>query len=623
MLSILRDFGRWLWRLLPANPILVRVVYHGGRRTRHFWIRFGYLAVLAAIIFFSVVSSSGANATSLGDLAKNFSQFFKHVALAQLAMVCLLAPIFAATAITQERDSQTYNILLSTPLTNAQIVFGTLMSRMYFVFVLLLAGLPLLCIMTIYGGVTFSEIAFATGLAATAAMVAGALAISISVIRVGTRKTIFSFYLAIGIYLMGLWALSTVDGLIVPEAVPAPGRELRMSWLAAFHPFLALNASLNQTPAPLFSEVAHYGFPLAQLAAYPAESFMVMTLAMSVVLCTACVAFVRASVKEGEPTWYNRLFSRGADERNDESDVLRRKPRNVWANAVAWREANTGASGRSRFLQRMIVIGIGLAGAIVLIVYYAGSDRTAATVATTRNALQAIVAIELGLAMLVATNTAATGLTREKEGGTLDIMLVTPLTSRDILFGKCRGLISFALPMLSVPVLSLLLVFLYDLVTGRMFSAKGPGPVVHWEALIALPIAMVGFIAFASALGLRESVNQRRTVKAVIFGVAWLLGICAVTSACFISIAGTNPEFGAAFMPLSPMTSVFSLIHPEGWLGFDQGMGGQISQTKVNACRFISFVASLVAGGVYWAIAGGLYKNMVRNFDMTIRKQMA
>jgi ABC-type transport system involved in multi-copper enzyme maturation permease subunit len=77
---------------------------------------------------------------SLSELAKGASQTFAWASIAQLLLMCFLAPVFTASAITQEKDAQTFNILLSTPLSNAQIVFGSLMSRLYFVVMLLVAG---------------------------------------------------------------------------------------------------------------------------------------------------------------------------------------------------------------------------------------------------------------------------------------------------------------------------------------------------------------------------------------------------------------------------------------------------------------------------------------------------
>ena len=241
------------------NPILLRVVYAGGRRLRHLWIRVGYLSVLALAVVIGVIwvqSNAGASA-SLADLAKSATQVFKYLSIIQLGMVCLLAPLFTAAAITQEKDSQTYSILLSTPLTNGQIVLGSLFSRLFFVFVLLIAGIPLFCVLMVYGGVTGDKIAMSIILAAATALLTGSLAISISVIRVGTGRTIFSFYLAIALYLIVVYSLSSWSGLIPPEASPAPGRDAQMSWLAGFHPFLSLWVVLGETPAPDFGRVAH------------------------------------------------------------------------------------------------------------------------------------------------------------------------------------------------------------------------------------------------------------------------------------------------------------------------------------------------------------------------------
>ncbi len=225
MQAVLRDLGHWMWRLVPANPILVRVVHSGGRRSRHLLIRAGYLlAMTIAVVVGVVITHSGSEGASLADLAKRATQVFQTVSFIQLLLVCILAPIFTAAAITQEKDSQTFNILLSTPLTNGQIVLGSLLSRLFFVCVLLLASVPLFCIMMVYGGVTGDKIALSGALAAGTALLTGSLAITISVIRIGTGRTIFSFYLAIAIYMIVIYSLASWSGVIPPEAQPAPGQ---------------------------------------------------------------------------------------------------------------------------------------------------------------------------------------------------------------------------------------------------------------------------------------------------------------------------------------------------------------------------------------------------------------
>ena len=212
MNDVIRRLWLWLWLLLPANPILVRVVAGASRRVRHLWLRTIYLFALLVVVLFSLFSFMGGDqGGSLTDLAKGASQTFKFASVTQLALMCFLAPVFTAAAITQERDAQTFNILLSTPLTSAQIVFGSLISRLFFVILLLLAGLPIFIIMTAYGGVTTSQIFVSFAISGATAILTGSLAIFISMVRVGTRGTIFTFYLMIGLYLLSLYLLGGWD----------------------------------------------------------------------------------------------------------------------------------------------------------------------------------------------------------------------------------------------------------------------------------------------------------------------------------------------------------------------------------------------------------------------------
>src|SRR6185437_10054325 len=101
--------AEYLWRLVPANPILLRVVQMNGKRRRDLFIRCAYLGLLIGVV---LVSLMGGN-NSTGNL-------FQVLSYCQLALVALLAPIFTAGAITAEKDSQTYDILLATPLSNGQ-----------------------------------------------------------------------------------------------------------------------------------------------------------------------------------------------------------------------------------------------------------------------------------------------------------------------------------------------------------------------------------------------------------------------------------------------------------------------------------------------------------------------
>jgi ABC-type transport system involved in multi-copper enzyme maturation permease subunit len=614
MQAVMHDLGLWFWRLVPANPILVRVVLASGRRPRHFWIRLAYLSVLALVTVFGVIWAYQAGGSSLADLAKRASQVFERVCMLQLAMVCILAPIFTAGAITQEKDSQTFDILLSTPLSNGQIVLGSMLSRLYFVFMLLLAGVPLFCIMMVYGGVTGERIAQTIGLAACTALFTGAIAIAISVMKIGTGRTIFSFYLAIAMYLIIVYVLSQWPGSIPVECQPAPGRMERMSWLAAFHPFLSLRAVLGQTPAPHFGTVSHYGIPRSMLLAYPHLSFMFMTTALSGLLVSTSLFFVRRGVKQGELSWWHRFATRKSND--DESTQVTRKPRHVWHNPVAWREAVTGAAAGGSKVARFLLLGVGLTATLALLVMY-GRGRVDA--AEARLWLLGMVLIEMAVALFISAATAATSMTREKESNTLELLLATPITSAQILKGKIRGLVAAAGPMLAVPVISVAMFILFDLISRRAF--KQDGPVVFWEAVATLPAIMVAYTAIVCMIGLQFSIKCRRTLTAVFGSMGVVIVAMSLLSGCFFGIGKTDqPLMVAALMPLSPVTAASIILSPAALLSEPSGT---IDPSVLTQCRLFAAGGCAVVAGLGWLFSRILLHGMVREFDMIIRKQSA
>ncbi len=602
MNAVLSRLCLWLWYMLPANPILVRVVYGASRRPRHLWLRVAYLGALLFVVLLTMSPAiSGANA-SLTDLAKGASRTFQYAATAQLALMCFLAPVFTAGAITQERDSQTLNILLSTPLTNAQIVFGSLMSRLYFVFMLLLAGLPIFLMTMVYGGVTRTRIFESFALSGSTALLTGALAIFTAMMGVGTRRTMFSFYLIIALYLLAGYALASWPATWV-EFSPPNIFGKKMSGLAPLHPFLALEVSLNRMNAPPYGHLADRSAFLRYAWAYPATTYVVWTTLVSILLTVVSVFFVRRGSKVGEMTWVDRWFGwlplRSAR-------VSKRKPRTVWHNPVAWREAKTRAFGGVWL--RWAIIVAGAAASVGLFAAYLGGGITQADV---RWWLAGLVATQFGIVLIIAGNTSATALTKEKEAKTLDLLLTTPLTSKYILWGKLRGLVSFVLPLLIVPVAAL---FAFGMV--GVFG-KEKTPTIWVECCLELATLMTLYTAVACVIGLKVSMTARKNVAAVIYSVGATVLICAVLWAIGYGIVtSVGGEFAACFAPFSPFTGILFLIDPSAL--FDTPKEFLV---KATAARFAALIGSTLAAVVCAIIVWSSYSGLVRGFDMTMRKQ--
>ena len=609
MRPVVEEVGLALWRLLPANPIVVRGVPGSSKRQQHLWVRLLYLVVLFFVMMISQMSEGTKD--SLGELAKSSSRIFQGISILQLAMMCFLAPVFTAGAISQEKDAETFNVLLTTPLTNAQIVLGSLMSRLYFVIMLLVAGLPIFCITMIFGGVTSRQIFLSFGIAGCTALLTGSLAILISVVRVGTRGTVFSFYVGIALYLAIGLGLGYLPATVVPESI-VPGVSEGMTWMTIVHPYWALLVALNQVHPPTLAAVAHYPWPLRPMLAEPQSAYMVITLLASMLLVAAATFFVRSGAKQGELSWVRKRFARLW--KHPEGERTRRV-RRVWSNPVAWREAVTRASAASSGMMRYSYLTCGiLAGVYFLWCYGHGGFKSTpgvAAVALARNWLTWIVMIEFLVVLLMAANTAATAITRERDDATMELLLVTPLTSKYIIWGKLRGLISFAVPLMMVPAATVLAVAIYDL------ARRSNPPVVSLVQALILPFLLSTYAALACMLGLQMSLKSQKSVQAVLASIGILIVAGFGLGLCAYGATAATVQVGALMAPLTFVTSIFFVLDPEAFVKRFSSMSG-VSAAEL---RVLLAVGTVIAVGLYGAIVAGTYRSMVANFDMIIRKQ--
>ncbi len=621
---VMQALYRWLWYLVPGNPMVVRIVQGGSRRLRHFWVRTGYLGVLSAVVVIGLLFGGGVGGEiSLNELAKAGSTVFIMVSWGQVILICLLAPLFMAGAIAQERSGETYNILLTTPLTNLQIVLGSLIGRLFFVLALLFSGLPLFSVLLIFGGVPIRSVFVAFAVAALVAVSVGSVAVTLSVMRAGGRKAVFVFVISIAAYLVAGYA---VDVTLLRQFAPVPGGT---TWLTPLHPLLVLQASIStatyRPPSP--EQLGGYAAPLRFYLSRPFAAFSVLSGLLSVVL-VLWSALVLRQIGAGESRWRGwvrnlfRVAGVGGVER-------RRPPREVWANPVAWREAHTRGNGAGGVLARWAFLGLGLGLAAVLLLLYhldmlpsLGGPGSGAAGAF-HTALLTLLLVELAVIVMVAIYMSAGSVSREREDGTLDLMLTTPITPRFYIWGKLRGLVSFLGLMLATPVLTLVMVAAYTLIgvlrdwpqampTFYVGASQVSAPLLLIETPVLLVLMLVPFVALCVMVGMNWSLRAKGVLSAVVPAVSIVGAIALVTGFCGMSAAENIPLIGPVINAFSPATNLFMLVNP--WEHVD-GFAPNAVFGRVSLV-----VAAVIACGGYSLIVYGMLLGMVRGFDHTVRR---
>lgn len=85
-------------------------------------------------------------------------QIFNIVALFELILIIFIVPTLTGGAISGERERQTLDLMLSTNFTPFKIILGKIVSSISHVSLLILAALPFMGLILLYGGIGFFEI---------------------------------------------------------------------------------------------------------------------------------------------------------------------------------------------------------------------------------------------------------------------------------------------------------------------------------------------------------------------------------------------------------------------------------------------------------------------------------
>ena len=607
-------FIEWLLRLLPLNPICMRLVQGGSRRMRHLYIRAGYLAVMIVVLTLSLLGGLSAQSASLRDLANRGAEAFTVVSFGQIALICLLTPVFMAGAIAQEANPRTWDILLTTPLNALQIVLGNLFGRLFFVLALLLSTLPLFSLTQLYGGVPGPSIFYSYAIAATSAFLVAAIAVTLSVTRTAGRRAVFVFYTSVVLYLFGTYALDS--WLRAPTGVGASA--FHTTLITPLNPFLALEALLftnRYVPRDLAGTDA--GWLARAWLGSPVGTFCWLCVLVSLALIVFSTARLRViGTRAGTVSWWRRLLRvppKGSE----------RPARHVGTNPIVWRESKTKGSSIGAVLARWGFVAAGLLlGLLLLVLFHVGTlDQ-----ATLRLALGTVVGAEIVIIILTALNMSAVAVSKEREDGSLDIILTTPIQPGPYLAGKLRGLIQYLLPMIVVPVATLAMAAIYVMAGGfggkwsvtvaqeqlHGSTQKADLPVFLPEVALAMPLVLAPFVAVCVMIGLQRSIRTKGTIGSVIGAVAAAVAVAGVLGLCGFVSGQQIGTLGAVITAANPINLLAAGVAPADMIGKTIADG--------QGARVALLVGAVIAAAAYIAIVFAMHSHMKRTFMFTVRK---
>ena len=386
---------------------------------------------------------AGQTYRSLGDLAQVAEQFSIAVVSIQLALVALVAPAVTAGAVCVDKSRGTLHHVFVTDLTAGEIVAGKLAAGLLSIVALMACGLPVLALGGLLGGIDLRAILGAYLVTFAVAVVGSALALTFSVWARKPHQALLLTYVVLAV-----WALTLPFLIWCFEIGPPPTWNPSLWMLAYTNPlvcaFLEYERLRTGTTAP--SLAAQAGF----LGGAVLVAWALVALAARHVRPVALGQASRPARRE-RPGFAARLVA-----------LLPEPP--LDGNPVLWREWHRKRPSRwTGRLWTAYAVASGLASALVIAQYYLWPYLWPYYWGDAGFAGQ-VNGWEVVIGLLLLSISAPLALAEERDRGSLDVIMTTPLSARTIVWGKWWG--TFA----TVPRLAILPIWVTTalaLVTGR------------------------------------------------------------------------------------------------------------------------------------------------------------
>lgn len=509
------------------------------------------LVALCLIWLEAPVGSAGPGMITVEQQAEVGLGYYAVTALILLGLVGLAAPAATAGSICLDAARGNLTLLFATDLSDAEIVLGKLAARLVPVLGLILCAAPVLAIATLFGGIDPVDVVGTLFVVLACGTFGCALALTFSVWGRKTHEVLLATYLFGILYL--------ISGPILVGLQKGYG--WRPWWCPSFMGLLRVN--------PVFLVLSMLGGPPPGMGAVTLAThaeFLGLSLATSALLIAVAIWRIRRVI----------IGRCGQDERASRGSLAaivsrRLGPRLVRLqqgfdrflpgpsldrDPVSWREYQ-----RRRPSRWAVVLWGGYA------IFCGGFSMLAISMMLRgwmdgRDLGMFVNGFQVACGLLMLSVSAATSLAEERQRGSLDVLMATPLSTRSIVWGKWRGAFRLVPRLLILPAI---LTFFLALRTGQV-----------WGVALMLALILAHGAAITS-LGLALATWTPRMGRAVGTTVGLYVMMCSAWVPLSFNIFGNGTgSNGAGVASGSPF---FGVAYYGSLLGGDGATGDLSRQT--------------------------------------------
>lgn len=504
---------------------------------------------------------------NIGDLAWFGAAAFQILAPLQLAVVVPFAALLVASAVALEKDRKTFELLLLTNLSNFELVVGKLLAGMLTVLIVCAATLPLLLILALLGGVSTEQILRIIAVTLASAFVAGSLGSTIALWREKTFQALAMTALIIVLWLIA-WevvaASASSSGLF--------GQTARF-WAIAMSPWQAIQDAAR----PIFQQQQGNQWVRDPVLMFLGTSTAIALLLNLIAIVRVRVWNPRQDLIPQVETVLTEPAASPVDSRERSAVAVHGaggKTRPVWDNPVLWREIRTWAYGKRVVVVRLAYWALFLACAAVLSAQLTNGATAERAIPAEAKPLVALTVV--GLILLNAL--AVTSLTNERDSRALDLLRVTDLSPKEIVFGKLGGAFYNAKEMVLLP----LVLCAYLRFTGAITS----------ENFVFILGGVMVMNAFAAMLGIHMGINYANSRTAIATSIGTMLFLFLGVATCMRIMLAFSNSFDYQF-------TTFLAFILGGSIGLYVALNWRLRSNALSLVAMIAPFATFFAATTY------------------------
>ncbi len=383
---------------------------------------------------------------------------------------------------------------------------------------------PVFFLAALLGGVSAAQIARVFAVTLLSVLACGSLGSVLALWREKTFQAVAMTVLAMVLWL-AIWEI-VAAGALGERIGPLPAQSLA----AAFSPWQAI----LEATRPYVSAEPGFGVLGSSVHAFLCVAGLITLLLNGIAVLMVRVwnpsrEAVLVRPEDERPEAPANAPSRQRADDLQAGSANQPRTRRVWDNPIIWREIRTWAYGRKMLVVRLAYLALFALAAGGL--YWMVRDRQ---IGQPWHAFFALAPLLL-LSLVLVNAQAVTSLTSERDARALDLLLVTDLTAKEIVYGKLGGVFYNTKEMVALPLALCLGLWL--------------GGALSLENLIYLVGGLTVLYAFVAVLGLHAGMIYANSGVAVAASLGTVFFLFVGVAVCMRIMMAFNGSFQAQFLP--------------------------------------------------------------------------